>query len=75
MQLDFNGKTIALPFNTAILKWASGTRQVLNNAKLPDGVSFYNIYGTSFETPYNVWYVQKLLYETKQHYANEATKV
>ncbi|KAL5566688.1 hypothetical protein UlMin_029852 [Ulmus minor] len=55
-ELDFDGKTVALPFNFAILKWAVGTRQVLNNAKLPDGVSFYNIYGTSFETPFDVCY-------------------
>ncbi|XP_062084105.1 phospholipase A(1) LCAT3 [Humulus lupulus] len=58
-ELDFDGKKIALPFNYAILKWASRTRQVLNNAKLPDGVSFYSIYGTSFETPYDVCYGSK----------------
>lgn len=56
MQLEYGGNKIALPFNFAILKWAAGTRQVLNKAKLPDGVSFYNIYGTSFDTPYDVWY-------------------
>ncbi|KAM6577399.1 hypothetical protein CsatB_029236 [Cannabis sativa] len=58
-ELDFDGKKIALPFNYAILKWASNTRQVLNNAKLPDGVSFYSIYGTSFETPFDVCYGSK----------------
>ncbi|PON59107.1 Lecithin:cholesterol/phospholipid:diacylglycerol acyltransferase [Parasponia andersonii] len=58
-ELDFDGKTVALPFNFAILKWASGTRDVLNNSKLPDGVSFYNIYGKSFETPYDVCYGSK----------------
>ncbi|XP_074292376.1 phospholipase A(1) LCAT3-like [Silene latifolia] len=55
-ELDFNGKTFALPFNYAILKWAAGTRQLINKAKLPKGVSFYNISGTSFETPFSVCY-------------------
>lgn len=45
---------VALPFNFEILKWAAGTRQVMYDAKLPDGVCFYNIYGTSFDTPFDV---------------------
>lgn len=65
MQLDYDGKTVALPFNLAILRWASDTQQVFNNAKLPEGVPFYNIYGTSFDTPYDVWYVNELLNEIK----------
>lgn len=63
LQLKYNGKSIPLPFNTTIFKWATGTRQVITNAKLPNGVCFYNIYGTSFETPFDVWYVTKLLLE------------
>jgi hypothetical protein len=63
LQLKYNGKLIPLPFNLAIFKWATGTRQVISNSKLPDGVSFYNIYGTSFDTPFDVWYVSKLLFE------------
>jgi hypothetical protein len=39
----------------AIFKWATETRRILENAKLPDTVSFYSIYGTSYETPYDVW--------------------
>lgn len=62
-QLNYNGKSIALPFNSAILNWATGTRQVISNAKLPEGVCFYNIYGTSFDTPFDVRYVSKLLLE------------
>ncbi|XP_058756123.1 phospholipase A(1) LCAT3-like isoform X2 [Vicia villosa] len=54
--LKYNGKLIPLPFNTTIFKWATGTRQVISNAKLPNGVCFYNIYGTSFETPFDVCY-------------------
>ncbi|KAH9619950.1 hypothetical protein KSS87_002154 [Heliosperma pusillum] len=55
-ELDFNGKTFALPFNYDILKWAAGTRQLINKAKLPKGIDFYNISGTSFETPFDVCY-------------------
>ncbi|XP_057471909.1 phospholipase A(1) LCAT3-like isoform X1 [Actinidia eriantha] len=55
-ELSYDGKTVALPFNFSILKWAAGTRQILNNAQLPKGVSFYNIFGTSFDTPFNVCY-------------------
>ncbi|KAL9666255.1 hypothetical protein QQ045_000581 [Rhodiola kirilowii] len=55
-ELDFDGKTVALPFNFSILNWASGTRQILNTAQLPEGVSFYNIYGISFDTPFDVCY-------------------
>ncbi|KAI8007561.1 Phospholipase A(1) LCAT3 [Camellia lanceoleosa] len=55
-ELSYGGKTVALPFNFSILKWATGTRKVLNNAQLPKGVSFYNIYGTSFDTPLDVCY-------------------
>ncbi|KAH9734162.1 phospholipase A(1) LCAT3 [Citrus sinensis] len=55
-ELDYNGNSIALPFNFAILDWAAGTRQIINNAQLPDGVSYYNIYGTSYDTPFDVSY-------------------
>lgn len=51
-----NGKSVSLPFNFSILKWATDTRQIFNNAQLPDDVTFYNIYGTSFDTPYDVCY-------------------
>lgn len=54
-QLDFEGKSIALPFNLSILDWATKTRQLLDGAQLLEGVSFYNIYGTSFDTPFDVW--------------------
>ncbi|KAF8404329.1 hypothetical protein HHK36_009212 [Tetracentron sinense] len=54
-QLTYDKKAIALPFNFSILRWAAGTRQILNNAQLPNGVSFYNIFGTSFDTPIDVW--------------------
>ncbi|KAL6845948.1 hypothetical protein ACP4OV_023396 [Aristida adscensionis] len=55
-ELTYNGKRVALPFNMSVFKWATETRRILNNAVLPDTVSFYNIYGTSYETPYDVCY-------------------
>lgn len=55
-ELEYDGKTVPLPFNFAILEWAAGTREVLNKTQIPDGVSFYNIYGTSFDTPFDVCY-------------------
>uniref|UniRef100_A0A0D9XFJ8 Phospholipase A(1) n=1 Tax=Leersia perrieri TaxID=77586 RepID=A0A0D9XFJ8_9ORYZ len=55
-ELKYNGKTVALPFNMSVFKWATETRRILDNAKLPDTVSFYNIYGTSYDTPYDVCY-------------------
>ncbi|KAK6136230.1 hypothetical protein DH2020_030019 [Rehmannia glutinosa] len=55
-ELNYDGKTVALPFNHAILKWAAGTRELRNKTQLPKGVSFYNIYGTSFDTPFDVCY-------------------
>lgn len=57
LQLKYGGKTVALPFNLAILKWASGTLDVLSKTQLPEGVPFYNIYGTSCDTPFDVWWV------------------
>ncbi|KAL7109975.1 hypothetical protein ACP275_06G208500 [Erythranthe tilingii] len=55
-ELKIGGKTVALPFNVAILKWAAATRELINKTQLPKGVSFYNIYGTSFDTPFDVCY-------------------
>ncbi|KAK1391072.1 putative Phosphatidylcholine-sterol O-acyltransferase [Heracleum sosnowskyi] len=55
-ELEYDGKTVALPFNFSILNWASDTRKILNNVKLPEGISFYNIFGTSFDTPFDVCY-------------------
>jgi pimeloyl-ACP methyl ester carboxylesterase len=55
-ELSYGGNKIALPFNFAILDWAAKTREILNKAQLPDGVSFYNIYGVSLNTPFDVCY-------------------
>ncbi|CAN6211247.1 unnamed protein product [Urochloa humidicola] len=58
-ELTYNGKKVPLPFNNSIFKWATETRRILDNAELPDTVSFYNIYGTSYDTPYDVCYGSK----------------
>lgn len=55
-ELSYGGNKIALPFNNSILDWAVKTREILNKAQLPDGVSFYNIYGVSQDTPFDVCY-------------------
>ncbi|KAJ8551666.1 hypothetical protein K7X08_021681 [Anisodus acutangulus] len=58
-ELNLNGKTVALPFNLSILDWAASTRKILNDAQLPKGIPFYSIYGTSFDTPFDVSYGSK----------------
>ncbi|KAJ4779685.1 Lecithin-cholesterol acyltransferase-like 1 [Rhynchospora pubera] len=55
-ELKYNGKSIPVPFNQLIFKWSCETRKILDSAQLPDSVSFYNIYGVSLETPYDVCY-------------------
>ncbi|KAF2283121.1 hypothetical protein GH714_043445 [Hevea brasiliensis] len=55
-ELNYYGNTVSLPFNFYILRWAAGTRQILNDVQLPKGVSFYNIFGTSYDTPFDVRY-------------------
>ncbi|XP_025800863.1 phospholipase A(1) LCAT3 isoform X4 [Panicum hallii] len=55
-ELTYNGKKVALPFNMSVFKWATETRRILDNAELPDTVSFYNIYGRAYDTPYDVCY-------------------
>ncbi|KAH9301756.1 hypothetical protein KI387_013339, partial [Taxus chinensis] len=55
-QMTYNGKSIPLPFNMDIFKWSEETRQIIDTAHLPDGVKFYNIFGTTYETPFSVCY-------------------
>ncbi|XP_074276687.1 lecithin-cholesterol acyltransferase-like 4 [Silene latifolia] len=54
--VDYVGESIPLPFNTDILSWANETKEILSRAKVPPSVKFYNIYGTSLETPHSVCY-------------------
>ncbi|XP_071685789.1 phospholipase A(1) LCAT3 [Rutidosis leptorrhynchoides] len=54
--IEYNKETIPLPFNYDIYKWAATTRKMLNNVQLPEGIEFYNIYGTEIETPFDVYY-------------------
>ncbi|EFJ17895.1 hypothetical protein SELMODRAFT_113667 [Selaginella moellendorffii] len=54
--LHFNGEVLPCPFNYDILEWSNKTRELLKNASLPKGVLFYNIYGTSQDTPFDVCY-------------------
>lgn len=50
-----------MPFNLSILKWAAETRRIINDSNLPSEVEFYNIYGTSLDTPFDVWYAASTL--------------
>ncbi|KAL2930557.1 Lecithin-cholesterol acyltransferase-like 4 [Bienertia sinuspersici] len=53
---DCGAGTMHLPFNADILSWANETREILSRARVPPSVKFYNIYGTSLETPHSVCY-------------------
>jgi hypothetical protein len=61
MQMSYGGKKIPLPFNHDIFNWSNETRKILETAKLPAGVKFYNIFGTDNDTPLDVWYVFTLI--------------
>jgi hypothetical protein len=54
--LTFNGLEIPLPLNMDIVKWATETKRILQTAKLPEGVKFYNLFGTSIDTPFHAWF-------------------
>eukprot|EP00249_Psilotum_nudum_P003534 c16952_g1_i1 orf=246-1667(+) len=54
--VNYKGKTIPLPFNDKIFKWALETQKTLKSAKLPGGVKFYNIFCNSYDTPFSVCY-------------------
>nr|GEV97138.1 phospholipase A(1) LCAT3-like [Tanacetum cinerariifolium] len=55
-EIEYNKKTIPLSFNYDIYQWAATTRKMLNSVRLQEGIPFYNIYGTSLETPFDVCY-------------------
>ncbi|WJX44519.1 Lecithin-cholesterol acyltransferase-like 4 [Trifolium repens] len=55
-KVSYDGEELPLPFNTQILEWANKTREILSSAKLPPGVKFYNVYGTSLATPHSICY-------------------
>ncbi|CAI8583425.1 unnamed protein product [Vicia faba] len=55
-KLNYDGEELPLPFNLEILEWANKTREILSSAKLPQGVKFYNIYGTNLQTPHSICY-------------------
>lgn len=54
--VDVLGGSRPLPFNKDILSWANETREILSRATVPPNVKFYNIYGTSLDTPHSVCY-------------------
>lgn len=52
--MEYNGKVYPLPMNIHILNLAKESRRILKSAELPKGVKFYNLFGTSYETPFHV---------------------
>jgi hypothetical protein len=44
-----------LPFNVDILNWGIETKTILQTSKLPKGIKFYNLFGTSFDSPFHAW--------------------
>ncbi|CAN1150960.1 Lecithin-cholesterol acyltransferase-like 4 [Linum perenne] len=54
--ISYDGADLPLPFNSDIMDWAEETFKILSRAKVPPGVKFYNIYGTSLATPHTVCY-------------------
>ena len=62
LQLDFKGDKIPLPLNKDIVEWAIDTQRIMHSAKLPEGVKFYNLYGTMCDTPYHAWLVKPTIF-------------
>lgn len=54
--VEYVGGSMPLPFNMDILNWANETREILSRARVPPNVKFYNIYGTSLDTPHSACY-------------------
>lgn len=61
VQMKYNGAIIPTPMNPEILAWAEKTRLILQIAELPASVKFYNIGGTSTDTPFHTWYANRVL--------------
>lgn len=63
--MNFNGEIIPTPMNTEILKWAEKTRRILEISEMPASCKFYNIVGTSNDTPFHTWSAKLPLLFTK----------
>jgi len=57
--MKYNGTIIPTPMNREILKWAKMTQLILQAAQMPESAKFYNIFGTSFDTPFHTCYGSK----------------
>ncbi|GJP31658.1 hypothetical protein CLOM_g14718 [Closterium sp. NIES-68] len=55
-KIEVNGRTVPLPFNRDIVRWADETRRIWAKARLPPSVDFYTIYGTGLDTPFHSQY-------------------
>eukprot|EP00270_Netrium_digitus_P004211 TRINITY_DN1514_c1_g2_i3.p1 TRINITY_DN1514_c1_g2~~TRINITY_DN1514_c1_g2_i3.p1 ORF type:complete len:487 (+),score=134.93 TRINITY_DN1514_c1_g2_i3:108-1568(+) len=55
-KVDIDGASVPLPLSLAIVNCAQKTREILRTAKLPEGIKFFNIYGTGTDTPFHTRY-------------------
>jgi hypothetical protein len=51
--MDLNGEKIPLPFNELLAKHAEETKRAWDAAELPPNFLFYNVFGTSYDTPFH----------------------
>lgn len=49
--MDLDGEKIPLPFNELLAEHAEATKAAWDAAELPPGFLFYNVFGTSYDTP------------------------
>ncbi|CAI5485293.1 unnamed protein product [Closterium sp. Naga37s-1] len=55
-KIEVNGRTVPLPFNRDIVRWADETRRIWAGARLPPSIDFYTVYGTGLDTPFHSQY-------------------
>ncbi|CAI5458159.1 unnamed protein product [Closterium sp. Yama58-4] len=55
-KIEVNGRTVPLPFNRDIVRWADETRRIWARARLPPSIDFYTVYGTGLDTPFHSQY-------------------
>ncbi|CAI5534185.1 unnamed protein product [Closterium sp. Naga37s-1] len=57
--IEVNGRTVPLPFNRDIVRWADETRRIWAGARLPPSIDFYTVYGTGLDTPFHSQYAPR----------------
>lgn len=52
----YKGKHVQLPMNPKCWEISDRAREVWRTTKLPEGAQFFNIFGTGYDTAYDVTY-------------------